>query len=80
MSQQPKLVMAKVQRCKYCKREMGCSALAYVENPFCTRCRSERVAAAAPTEQRALQSAGHYFTRLPTPEKRSSGGRRRPHA
>jgi hypothetical protein len=33
----------RVQRCRYCLREMNVSSEAYDENPFCAQCVSERL-------------------------------------
>ncbi len=33
----------RVKKCGFCSAEMEVSALAFAENPFCSRCLSERV-------------------------------------
>jgi hypothetical protein len=68
-----------VRCCRYCQREMGESAEAYRENPFCRLCLNERIAAASaaqgPTE---LHFVGEYAMVIPTLQTLSSGGRQRP--
>jgi hypothetical protein len=49
-----------VQRCRYCRREMAVSAIAYAENPFCNRCLPERVGLAADTKIQ-WRLVGEYF-------------------
>lgn len=36
-------ILALVQRCRFCNREMKVSPLTYLSNPFCTKCYDERV-------------------------------------
>ena len=36
----------RVQRCRYCSREMNVSSPAYDENPFCAICLKERLSTA----------------------------------
>ena len=53
-------IWEKVQRCRYCRREMLVSATAYAENPFCNRCLPERMRLAADSEIQ-WRLIGEYF-------------------
>lgn len=37
-------MMEEIRRCRFCRREMFASPLAYHENPFCSLCLNERTA------------------------------------
>lgn len=55
-------ILERVQRCRcrYCHREMTCSAMAFAENPFCSACLDERIAKAVeergPIKRRILEA------------------------
>lgn len=53
-------VLERVQRCRYCGREMTVTPSAYAESPFCVRCLPERVERVA---DRAIEwrLIGDYF-------------------
>jgi len=54
------MILIRVRRCRYCRREMTTSPLAYEENPFCTECLEERMAAAAPPGGVTWRKKGRY--------------------
>jgi hypothetical protein len=54
------MILARVQRCRHCRREMSSSPLAYEQNPFCTECLSERVSSVAPRGGVSWRREGHY--------------------
>jgi hypothetical protein len=55
------MVLIRVQRCHYCRREMANNPLEYAENPFCTQCLEERMAAAAPPGGVTWRKEGNYL-------------------
>lgn len=57
-------VLERVQRCRYCGREMAVTATAYAESPFCVRCLAERVERAADREVE-WRLVGDYFQATP---------------
>jgi hypothetical protein len=67
------IILARVQRCRYCRKEMKASSLGYAENPFCTSCLKRRIKRARPRGQVRWRGEGDYF--IPeVARKRSSGG------
>jgi hypothetical protein len=54
-------ILVRVLRCRFCCREMDCSPLTYEQNPFCTACLGERVAAAAGEREARWELDGDYF-------------------
>jgi hypothetical protein len=56
----PEIILAKIQRCRYCKKEMSCGPLDYNQNPFCTACLKERVKNAKPKGKLQWRIEGHY--------------------
>jgi protein-arginine kinase activator protein McsA len=64
-------MLERLVRCEYCGSEMKTSALAHKQNPFCSNCYEERVAAARPLSQAGVQRIEEYikFTRR-DPQKR----------
>lgn len=53
-------VLERVQRCRYCGREMAVTPSAYAESPFCVRCLPERVERAADRDVE-WHLVGDYF-------------------
>lgn len=62
-------MLVRVQRCKFCRREMNVSALGFKENPFCTVCLKERMDQAE-AERGTMEwddhADGHYAVLRPT--------------
>lgn len=60
-------MLVRIQRCKFCRREMNVSALGYQENPFCSLCLHDRMQQAAdkrgPVEW--VDEDGHYAVLKP---------------
>jgi len=54
------MILARIQRCRYCGREMSCSPLEYEQNPFCNICLSERVSNESPKGRIRWKTEGHY--------------------
>lgn len=59
-------MLERVQRCRYCRREMRVGALSYAENPFCKHCLHERMEKAA-AERGPFETFddGHYIHFVP---------------
>lgn len=73
------MILERVRRCRFCRREMSCSALSYAENPFCTECFDERVQATAPPEPVEWRLEGDYLKRVDLRTPSSGGPARRDH-
>jgi hypothetical protein len=56
----PEMILAKIQRCHYCGREVFAPPLDYEQNPFCQVCLPERVGKAAPRGQVRWRRKGNY--------------------
>jgi hypothetical protein len=54
------IILTRIQRCRYCGKEMSCSALDYEQNPFCTACLKERVRKATPRGGVKWRKEGQY--------------------
>jgi hypothetical protein len=67
-------ILERIQRCKFCGREMNCSPLSYAENPLCTICLPERTEIARPKARITWRTEGHYaiaeVARTPRPSER----------
>ena len=61
----PEMILARVLRCRYCRREMTGSPLSYEQNPFCSMCLDARVADATPIGGVRWRREGDYFIQLP---------------
>jgi uncharacterized paraquat-inducible protein A len=44
MTQKLPIMLERIQRCRFCGREIAAPALSYEENPYCTECLGERLA------------------------------------
>jgi hypothetical protein len=66
-------ILERIQRCRYCGREVTKSALSFSENPFCDVCLDERVGLtrAIPGEIR-WRPTGHYMELIRTAPRRPS--------
>jgi len=73
----PQMILARVLRCRFCRREMRCSGLEYAQNPFCTVCLDKRLKQAAPVGGVRWRREGDYFIREDA-ETPSSGERALP--
>lgn len=72
----PEIILARIQRCRYCGREIRCAPLVYEQNPFCTVCLRERINAAKPPGAVGWKTEGHYV--IPeVSRKRRLGERKR---
>lgn len=71
------MIFERVRRCRFCRREMKCSAAAYAENPFCTACYDERVKGVSPSPPTAWRTDGDYLIAT-GPRTPSSSGSSRP--
>jgi hypothetical protein len=73
------MILARIQRCGHCGREMSVPPLEYQENPFCTVCLPERISAAMPHGKLTWRREGNYVipevsqTRPPSVRKRHQG-------
>jgi len=56
------IILARILRCRYCGREMKCSALEYQENPFCIVCLPERVEKSSLRGRINWEGEGSYIT------------------
>jgi hypothetical protein len=56
----PEIILTRIRRCRYCKREMSSSSLEYEQNPFCSVCLPERVDRATPRGGVAWRREGNY--------------------
>jgi hypothetical protein len=56
----PEIILARIQRCHGCRREMSCPPLEYAENPFCRVCLKQRVKSASPRGGVRWRREGHY--------------------
>ena len=54
------IILAKIQRCRYCGREMSSPPLEYQENPLCTVCLPERISNALPRGDVRWRREGDY--------------------
>jgi hypothetical protein len=72
----PEIILVRVQRCRYCQKEMSCSPLEYEQNPFCTRCLTERTEKAAPVGGVRWTRRGNYVI-AQAPQISPSGERER---
>jgi hypothetical protein len=70
------MILARIQHCRYCGREMKCSALEYQENPFCTVCLPERVGKASLRGRIHWKGEGDYITPEVSRKHLPSGNRR----
>jgi hypothetical protein len=73
----PDTILARVQRCRYCRREMPCPPLEYEQNPFCTVCLTERIGQATPVGGVRWRREGNYVI-VESARKRPSGARKHP--
>jgi hypothetical protein len=70
------MILARIQRCRHCGREMSCPPLEYQENPLCAVCLPERVGNATPDGKVRWRPEGNYVipeivqTPLPGARKR----------
>jgi len=73
------MILARIQRCRYCGREMSSPPLEYQENPFCTVCLPERTGNALPRGGVRWKREGNYVipeaaqTHPPSAHKRRQG-------
>lgn len=70
-------MLEEIRRCRFCRREMFASPLAFLENPFCTICFDERTAIATaglgpPT---FVEREGYTEVMRTAPQTPSSSGR-----
>ncbi len=72
----PEIILTVVRRCRYCQREMFRPPLEYEQNPFCTKCLTERVQKAAPAGGVRWKKEGNYVIAEGV-RKRPSNGRER---
>jgi len=68
----PEIILTRIQRCRYCGREMFCSPLEYQQNPLCTACLAERVGNASPSGGVRWRTEGNYVI-VEVSRKRPSG-------
>lgn len=70
------MILARIQRCRHCGREMSSPPLEYQENPLCAVCLPERLGNATPGGRVRWTREGNYVipevaqTRLPSVHKR----------
>jgi hypothetical protein len=73
------MILTRIQRCRYCGREMSSPSLEYQENPFCVVCLPERIANALPSGSVLWRREGNYVipevvqTPPPNARKRRQG-------
>ncbi len=73
------MILARIQRCRHCGREMSSRPLEYQENPLCAVCLPERIGKAMPDGKVRWRQQGNYVipevaqTRLPDARKRRQG-------
>lgn len=73
------MILARIQRCRHCGREMSSPPLEYQENPLCAVCLPERIGNAMPRGKVRWRREGSYVipevaqTRLPNVRKRRQG-------
>jgi len=72
----PEIIPSRIQRCRYCGREMSSPPLEYQQNPFCTVCLTERVGNASPTGGVRWRTEGNYVI-AEVSRKRPSGAHKR---
>jgi hypothetical protein len=71
------IILARIQRCRYCRREMSSPPLDYQQNPFCANCLRERVSNATPAGRVRWRKEGDYII-AEASRKHPSSGRKRP--
>jgi hypothetical protein len=54
------VILARVQRCHHCGREMSVPPLEYEENPLCAVCLPERITQARPAGKIRWRQEGRY--------------------
>jgi hypothetical protein len=54
------VILARIQRCRHCGREMSGPPLEYQENPFCAICLPERISGAMPLGGIQWRQEGNY--------------------
>jgi hypothetical protein len=54
------IILTRIRRCRYCRREMSCPSLEYEQNPFCTVCLPERIGKATPRSGVQWRREGNY--------------------
>lgn len=67
-------MLERIKACAHCGREMAVSALSYAENPFCSICLDDRLAAASPTGHLEWVITGAYATPVRRGATASSSG------
>jgi hypothetical protein len=73
------MILVRIQRCRYCGREMTCPPLEYQENPLCSVCLPERISKALPRGELRWRREGNYVIpevvqiRPPSAHKRHQG-------
>jgi hypothetical protein len=73
----PEIILTRIRRCRYCKREMSCSSLEYEQNPFCTVCLPERIRKAKPRGGVQWKREGDYV--IPEAGRKRPSNARAPH-
>jgi hypothetical protein len=71
------IILTRVQRCRYCKREMSCPPLDYEQSPFCAGCMKERVRKASPRDGVQWRIEGRYV--IPEASRKHASDARRHH-
>jgi hypothetical protein len=72
----PEMILARIQRCRYCRREMSTPPLEYQENPYCAVCLRERIGKALPRGRMRWRTEGKYVI-AEVSRKRPSNARER---
>lgn len=72
----PEMILTRIQKCRYCRREMSSTPLEYQQNPFCALCLDERIRAATPGGGVGWRREGDYLI-AEISQKHPSGARRR---
>jgi hypothetical protein len=71
MTQQLPVMLERIQRCRFCRREVATSALSFEENPYCTECLGERLAQASATGKYvSWRVSGDYLTSIDLSQQR----------
>jgi hypothetical protein len=65
------MIFKRIQRCKFCLKEMSVAPLAFQENPFCNQCLDQRIALeGVPLGQGKWERVRHYLQFRPTTPQR----------